>query len=88
MVELENLRKEIDIVDNELLKLIQKRFEVVEKIWKYKKEKWIPIVQKDRWDEVLEKKLKIARNYNLNEELIANIWNNFHEVAIKNESNC
>ncbi|HKL13763.1 MAG TPA: chorismate mutase [Halanaerobiales bacterium] len=53
--ELKELRKEIDQLNQELLKILSSRGKVVKKIGKIKQKKGMPIVDKDREDEILNK---------------------------------
>ena len=78
-------REEIDSIDWELIKLLAKRFEVVVKVWEYKKLNDIQPLQTNRWEEVLSSKKKIARLYNLSEKFIEDIWNRIHEEALEIE---
>jgi chorismate mutase len=45
---IELMRKEIDIIDNELMNNFSKRFEIVEKIGNLKKDFSVPALQKAR----------------------------------------
>lgn len=55
---LNKLREEIDFIDKELVKLFEKRLNVVEKIGEYKKKNLLPILDKQREQEVLNKNLR------------------------------
>ncbi|MBE6068098.1 MAG: prephenate dehydratase [Clostridium lundense] len=59
---LQNLRNEIDEIDKQLVELFEKRMETVLKVAQYKKENNIPILNKSREDEVIEKNVKYLRN--------------------------
>ena len=65
--ELDALRHEIDIIDNELMELFALRMQIAEKIAKYKYENHIKITNKKREDEISSKiqshHLHIIRNY-------------------------
>lgn len=52
-MELKDYRKEIDAIDEELVRLFQERMDVAEKIAAYKKEKNLPIFQPAREQEKL-----------------------------------
>ena len=82
---LKKYRQEIDNIDKEIIELLAKRFEIVKKIWKYKKQNNITPLQKWRWDEVLENRKQIAKNLWINEKLIENIWNLIHKEALNLE---
>lgn len=62
MDSLQNLRNEIDEIDKQLVELFEKRMETVLKVAQYKKENNIPILNKNREDEVIEKNIKYLRN--------------------------
>ncbi|MBM7872115.1 chorismate mutase/prephenate dehydratase [Clostridium pascui] len=59
---LQNLRNEIDEIDKQLVELFEKRMETVLKVAQYKKENNIPILNKSREDEVIEKNVKFLKN--------------------------
>jgi monofunctional chorismate mutase len=50
---MENLRKEIDLLDEEMLELFLKRMEIVKKIALEKKELGLPILNQNREQEIL-----------------------------------
>jgi len=86
MDKLELYRNQIDEIDKKILKLIAERFEVVKKVWKYKKENSMPALQKNRWNQVLDNRLELARKLSLDENMIKDIWNRIHEQALDNEN--
>ena len=55
MNDLNNLRKKIDDIDDNIVKLLLERFAVVNEVAEYKKERGLEIYQKDREAEVLKK---------------------------------
>ncbi|KOA18874.1 P-protein [Clostridium homopropionicum DSM 5847] len=59
---LENVRKEIDSIDRQLVELFEKRMEAVLKVAQYKKENNIPILNKNREEEVISKNLQRVKN--------------------------
>jgi len=78
-------RNKLDYVDKEIIKLLAQRFEIVKKIWKYKKENNIWILQSWRWEQVLKNRKQIAKELWVDENLIEYIWNLIHEEALKLE---
>ena len=54
-MDLNESRKNLDYIDDEILKLFIKRLNVVKGIAEYKKENNLPILQQDRENEVLER---------------------------------
>lgn len=82
---LEEARKEIDIIDKQVIKLLANRFAVVKSIWKYKKSVNMPALQPGRWQQVLDSKKKLWLEHGLNEDFVADVWNRIHEEAIRLE---
>lgn len=70
METLEDYRKEIDKIDEELTKLFEKRIDVVLKVAKFKKDNKVGVLQKGREDEVLQKALNTLQNKDYSDELI------------------
>lgn len=60
---LELLRKKIDDIDKEILKLLIKRFETVSILGIIKKRNKIPIIDKKRENKILNKALKFSNKY-------------------------
>lgn len=56
-MELEALRKEIDLIDKELAALLTRRMDIVEAVARYKMERGLAIFHPEREEEVLEKNL-------------------------------
>ena len=82
---LKRFREEIDSIDSNLMELLLKRFEVVTKVWEYKKEHNLPPLQPGRWKDVLSDKISKAEKIWLDTKMIENIWNSIHEWALKLE---
>lgn len=53
---IDSLRKEIDAIDNEMMKLLVKRFEITKKIRRYKKENKLPVMDKAREEHIVQEK--------------------------------
>ena len=79
---LEELRKEIDNADEELVKAIAKRFEIIREIGKLKKEKNIPVLDEKRWDEVLKRISEKAKKLDVPEELMKKMYQEIHKAAL------
>lgn len=82
MPQLQNYRNQIDQIDAKLIELLAERFEVVKKVWEYKKLNNLPPLQPGRWQEVLNSKKKIAWEKWISPEFIETIWNEIHEYAL------
>ncbi|MBQ0110513.1 MAG: chorismate mutase [Oscillospiraceae bacterium] len=60
---LEELRKEIDLTDREIIKLLSNRFELAEKIGEYKQKNGIPVCDTLREEQILSRIKKEAEGY-------------------------
>lgn len=85
MNDLEIFRHEIDEVDKQLIDLIQKRFILAQKIWKYKKKHNMPALQPIRWKEVLESRKQYAEMLWIDQKAIEGIWNTIHIYSLEQE---
>lgn len=89
MVDLGELRSEIDDIDRELVKLFEKRMEIALRIADYKRENNIPIFNGDREKEVIRKNLMHLKNKELKyevEEFFNSIFNISRALQTKNIS--
>ena len=82
---LQNLRKEIDVIDDELLKIIAKRMNVSEKIGEFKKEHKVTVLQMDRWSKVLKDNINKGVDLGLDEEMTKEIFEIIHKGSIKRQ---
>ena len=78
---LENLRKEIDIVDDKIVELFAKRFEIVKQIGVLKKENKIDIVDNKRFQKVLEKVKNLAEKNGISKKFIHEIYEKIHDYS-------
>lgn len=82
---LTDFRNQIDQIDDQLIELLAKRFEVVKQVGIYKKEHNLPPLQPARWQEVLAKRSHKALEYQLDSQFVVDIWNRIHEYALNLE---
>ena len=82
---LEELRKEIDKCDKQIVDLFSKRFEIVKQIGKFKKENNIPVVDNNRFQKVLEKVANIAEKQGVSKDFINDIYNIIHKYSCELE---
>jgi len=83
--QLDDFRKQIDMIDDQIINLLNKRMIVVKKIGKWKKKKRIKPFDKIRWQKVLTDKLKKANKLGINQKLVEKIYKAIHEEALKVE---
>ncbi|HWY80041.1 MAG TPA: chorismate mutase [Candidatus Sulfotelmatobacter sp.] len=84
---LENLRKEIDILDEELLNILAKRMDIVYKVGKLKKEQGIPPLDKTRWQQIVDRIIETAKKKNIPETSVKIIYEEIHKAALSLEKN-
>ncbi len=85
-LDLDNYRKQIDKIDREIVTLLVKRFEVVEKIANYKKKNNLQILDIEREKNILKEKVDLAKSNNLDEEFVLDIFKKIMEQAKKNQN--
>jgi monofunctional chorismate mutase len=73
MKDIDRIRKKIDKINLELLKLIAKRFEITDEIVYIKKQKGIKILDKKREKEQIKELKKDAEKINIDPKLIEKI---------------
>ena len=81
--ELKLLRQQIDIIDKQLMDCLTQRFNISRQIAQVKKENNMAVFQPKRWEEVLERKLTLAREQGLNPEFIKEIYEKIHAESVK-----
>lgn len=79
---LQELRNQIDNIDDELLKLLAKRSEISSKIGIVKKENNLTVLQLDRWNSVLSDHIEKGKMLGLKEELVKEIFETIHKDSI------
>ena len=73
---------EIDQIDQGILRLLAQRFEVVQQIDEYKKQNDMQPLQKDRWQEILASKKKLAQEHGIKPDFVEKVWNNIHDYSL------
>lgn len=77
------LRQQIDEIDENIFALISKRMEVSRKIGQIKKSESLPVFQEERFAELMNKRLKWAKENGLSAEMVEAIMNAIHEESCK-----
>ena len=81
MPDLIKLRKEIDTIDDELTKLISKRFKVTKKVGKLKSQTKESVHQEDRWNQILTGLSLKADKLNIDKQMLIDIWDIIHKYS-------
>ncbi|MCL1932978.1 MAG: bifunctional 3-deoxy-7-phosphoheptulonate synthase/chorismate mutase type II [Candidatus Azobacteroides sp.] len=82
---LNELRKQIDEIDDELLAVLAKRMRISREIGQYKKERNMPVLQTVRYDEILEKRTSVAVNMGMGAEFMKTVLEAIHEESIRQQ---
>ena len=80
---LEQLRKIIDEIDDEMLNALKKRVQIIERIGAYKKEHNMTIFQLERWQEILRTRGQWADRLGLSRQHVEKICQLLHEESIR-----
>lgn len=84
-MDLTELRKKLDDLDSEMIRLLAKRMALAEDIGKLKKEKCIPLRQPEREKELMQKRKQLARQIGLREELVERICKEIIDESLRVE---
>jgi len=84
-VTLEELRMQIDKLDDEVLLLMEQRMSVSEKIGLFKKEHNVTILQSTHWNKLLKKRINEGLSRGLSEEFVQKIYSAIHEESIQHQ---
>ncbi|MET2986519.1 bifunctional 3-deoxy-7-phosphoheptulonate synthase/chorismate mutase type II [Aureibaculum conchae] len=82
---LTGLREEITSLDKQLITLLSERMDVVENIGKVKKESNVAILQRTRWQEVIQGMLKEGEQHGLSEGFVEKIFKSIHQESIAHQ---
>lgn len=78
-------REELNEIDENIIKLLGRRFEIIHDVGVYKKEKDIAMMQPARVDEVKDRCAKIGEKYNLDGDFIRLLYTNIINEACRLE---
>jgi chorismate mutase len=82
---LEELRSEIDKLDEELIDILARRMKVVEEIGTYKKANRITILQLKRWNQLTRDRIEAGIRMGLSREFIQKLLESVHEEGIQRQ---
>ncbi len=81
--QLEYLRSRIDAIDTELLETLSSRMKIVKQIGQYKKENNVMALQINRWAELMDKRVKLGENMELNKTFVKILFQLIHEDSVR-----
>jgi len=82
---LDRLRKEIDMIDEEIMGILASRMKIAREIGQYKKENNMTILQSERWQQVLAKFIERGTQNGLSEEFITRLIKSIHDESIEQQ---
>ncbi|MCH5240438.1 MAG: bifunctional 3-deoxy-7-phosphoheptulonate synthase/chorismate mutase type II [Muribaculaceae bacterium] len=82
---LQSLRQQIDRINDELLELLAKRMRVTCEIGLYKKEHKMPVIQQNRYNDLMERLVKNGEELGMSAEFIRNILVAIHEESVRQQ---
>jgi len=83
---LEELRGKIDIYDEQLIDILEKRMNVAKSIARYKKENSITILQTKRWAEVVQKIVALGEKKGLSNAFVNDMLRLIHQESINHQN--
>ena len=84
--QLEEFRKQIDALDEELLRILSERMDVARKIGSYKKAHGLELTDPERKEAVLAAHLARAKSAGLPEEFVKQLYETIHEHTVAVEA--
>lgn len=83
--ELSLLRKQIDMVDQQIMELLANRLELAREIASVKEANNMAIYQPKRWEEVLERKMEMAVQAGMDPQFIKEIYEKIHAESVRTQ---
>ena len=80
-----NLRAQIDVVDNQIIELLGKRMNVSDGIGALKKKNNVSVLQSKRWNEILGKMVLEGQDKGLSEEFVLKMFKAIHQESINHQ---
>ena len=82
---MKELRKELDLLDNELIKLVSKRFKFIEQA-AIIKDDISKIRDNDRIEDIVKRLRKLAKNNDISPDIVEKLWRYIIELSIELET--
>lgn len=83
--ELNTLRAQIDVIDNQLIETLSKRMKVADAIGGIKKSQNVAVLQSNRWNEILGKMILEGESKGLSEEFVLKMFKAIHQESINHQ---
>ncbi len=83
---LDQFRLLIDDLDDHVIQDLASRMEIAEKIGEYKRDNNVTILQVDRWDEIVRKRISMGSVMGLSEEFLKHLLQLIHKESIRRQT--
>ncbi|TND08574.1 MAG: chorismate mutase [Bacteroidetes bacterium] len=83
---LQTLREVIDEIDDDLLRALSRRMEIVEQIGEFKHEHNVTILQIDRWLEILSTRTATGEKLGIDKDIVAELCQLLHKASIRRQT--
>ncbi|MBT6763383.1 MAG: bifunctional 3-deoxy-7-phosphoheptulonate synthase/chorismate mutase type II, partial [Prolixibacteraceae bacterium] len=81
--QLDVLRNRIDAIDSEILETLASRVAVVNQIGEYKRDNNVTALQISRWTKLMENRVNLGKDLNLNETFVKILFQLIHEDSVR-----
>jgi chorismate mutase len=81
MKQLDHLREEVDMVDDQILCLLAKRMDIIKQIALEKKNNQLPLFDKDRENMMKKNWINKSKKYNMNHTFIKKIFDEILQMS-------
>ena len=83
--DISQMRRKIDVLDNQLMELLAQRMRVCREIGQYKKVHNMPVLQASRYSEILEKRGAQGSLLGMASEFVAKVFESVHEESVRQQ---
>ena len=83
---LDEFRKHLNKIDNELLELLAKRMAISTKIGEYKRDNNVTILQVEHWKKIIDKGLRLSEQLGLREDFVKGLYQLIHDESIRRQT--
>lgn len=82
---LDDLRGRIDRIDDELVRLLASRMEVSREIGALKSREGMPVIQTDRYNDLMQRRVEEARRLGLSPAFMQALLSTIHEESVRQQ---
>jgi len=83
---LEELRKEIDKIDDQILQKMSQRMAITAQVGEYKRDNNVTILQVNRWDEIIRRRSEFAKILKLDTHFVEKLLELIHNESIRQQT--